>query len=68
MVDDNLMMMNDSRRDDDGVNRYDNNTWEDENGTIFSEIDNADDGSTDAFFGYTDVYFTIRIGEIRMGA
>jgi hypothetical protein len=68
MVDDNLMMLNDYRRDENSVNRYDNSTWEDENGTIFSEIDNADDGSTDAFFGYTDVYFTIRIGEIRMGA
>jgi len=68
MVDDNLMMLNDYRRDENSVNRYDNSTWDDENGTIFSEIDNADDGSTDAFFGYTDVYFTIRIGEIRMGA
>ena len=67
MVDDNLMMLNDYRRDVDGVNRYDNTTWDDENGTIFSEIDNADDGSTDAFFGYTDVYFTIRIGEIKIG-
>ena len=65
MVDDNLMMMNDSRMYEDGVNRYDNNTWEDENGTIFSEIDNADDGSTDAFFGHNDVYFTIRISEIK---
>jgi hypothetical protein len=67
IVDDNLMMLNDSRRDEAFVLRYDNNTWEDENGTMFSEIDNADDGSTDAFFGYTDVYFIIRIGEIRMG-
>ena len=68
MVDDNLLLLNDYRMYEDGVNRYDNTTWDDENGTIFSEIDNADDGSTDAFFGYTDVYFTIRISEIRMGA
>ena len=68
MVDDTLKIMNDSRRDDEGVNRYDNNTWDDDDGTMFSEIDNGEDGSTDAFFGFTDVYFTYRISEIRMGA
>ena len=65
MVDDTLQIMNDSHRY--GVNRYDNTTWDGDNGTLFSEIDN-EDGSTDAFFGFTEVYFTNRIGEIRMGA
>jgi hypothetical protein len=65
MVDDTLQIMNDSHRY--GVNRYDNTTWEtDDNGTLFSEIDN-EDGSTDAFFGFTEVYFTYRIGEIKIG-
>lgn len=66
MVDDTLKIMNDSRRDDEGVNRYDNSTWDDDDGTLFSEIDNGEDGSTDAFFGFTDVYFTYRIGEIKI--
>jgi len=67
MVDDTLKIMNDKQRDNEVVNRYDNTTWEtDDNGTLFSEIDN-EDGSTDAFFGFTDVYFTYRIGEIRIG-
>ena len=38
---------------------------DDEDVTMFSEIYNTDDGSTDAFFGYTDVFFTLRIGEIK---
>jgi hypothetical protein len=64
MVDDVIESVNDRHRY--GVNRYDNNTWEsDDNGTLFSEADN-DDGSTDAFFGHTDVYFTFRIGEIKI--
>lgn len=67
MVDDTLEMMNNSRRDTEQVNRYDNTTWDDEDdGTLFSETDNGD-GSTDAFFGFTDVYFTYRIGEIKIG-
>lgn len=49
-----------------GVNRYDKSTWEDEAGAIlFSETDNAD-GSTDAFFGMNDVYWTYRIGKITL--
>lgn len=49
----------------DGVNRYDNNTWESDSGTLFSETDN-EDGSTDAFFGFSDVYWTYRIGEVKI--
>ena len=46
------------------VNRYDQTTWEDESGvTLFSETDN-DDGSTDAFFGMNDIYWTYRIGKV----
>jgi hypothetical protein len=62
MVDDCIKDMN-LCRNGYVVNRYDNTTWDDEDGTMFSE--NTDDGSTDAFFGYTDVYFTLRIGEIK---
>ena len=48
------------------VNRYDQSTWEDESGVIlFSEVDNTD-GSTDAFFGMNDVYWTYRIGKITL--
>ncbi len=48
------------------VNRYDQTTWEDESGvTLFSETDN-DDGSTDAFFGMNDVYWTYRIGKVTL--
>jgi hypothetical protein len=64
MVDDSVEMLNNSGM---GVNRYNNTTWESEdNGTMFSETDN-EDGSTDAFFGGTDVYWTYRIGKIEMG-
>lgn len=48
------------------VNRYDQSTWENEAGTIlFSEVDGTD-GSTDAFFGMNDVYWTYRIGKITL--
>ena len=48
------------------VNRYDQSTWEDEDDVIiFSETDNGD-GSTDAFFGISDVYWTYRIGKINL--
>jgi hypothetical protein len=48
------------------VNRYDNTTWEDDDDVIiFSETDNGD-GSTDAFFGISDVYWTYRIGKINL--
>jgi hypothetical protein len=47
------------------VNRYDNTTWEDDDVIIFSETDNGD-GSTDAFFGISDVYWTYRIGKINI--
>jgi hypothetical protein len=64
MVDESIALMNDAGFE---VNRYDQNTWETkQNGTVFSETDN-DDGSTDAFFGYTDMYYTYRIGKIEMG-
>jgi hypothetical protein len=63
-VDEGIVMSNDRSMD---INRYDQSTWETEdNGTVFSETDN-DDGSTDAFFGVTDVYWTYRIGKIEMG-
>ena len=65
MVDDCIKDMNLYRRNGYAINRYDNTTWDDEDETMFREINNADDGSTDAFFGYTDVYFTLRIGEIK---
>lgn len=45
------------------VNRSDKTTWEsDDTGTLFMESDN-NDGSSDAFFGATDVYWTYRIGK-----
>jgi hypothetical protein len=64
MVDESIVMLNNK---DFQVNRYNNTTWETEDaGTVFMETDN-DDGSTDAFFGYTDMYYTYRIGKIEMG-
>ena len=65
LVDDSIIMLNNSPYHN-GVNRYDNSTWESENGTLFSEVDN-EDGSTDAFFGYAEVYYTYRIGKIELG-
>lgn len=48
------------------VNRQNQNTWEsEEEGTMFMETDN-EDGSTDAFFGFSDVYFTYRLGKISL--
>ena len=65
MVDEGIAIQH-SKRNQDGINRYDNTTWEsDECGTLFSETDN-EDGSTDAFFGYDDVYWVYRIGEVKI--
>jgi|LauGreDrversion4_2_1035121.scaffolds.fasta_scaffold12689_9 hypothetical protein len=48
------------------IDRKNENTWEDEDyGTLFMESDN-DDGSTDAFFGVSDVYWTYRIGKVTL--
>ena len=59
-------MVDDALAIESEVNRYDQSTWEDEAGVIlFSEIDNAD-GSTDAFFGILDIYWTYRIGKINL--
>ena len=65
LVDDSIITLNNSPYHG-GVNRYDNSTWESEDGTLFQETDN-DDGSTDAFFGHTEVYYTYRIGKIELG-
>lgn len=65
MVDEGIGMHN-QIMDRETVNRYDQTTWEDEDyGTQFSETDN-EDGSTDAFFGFSDVYWTYRIGKINL--
>lgn len=49
------------------IDRQDKTTWEcEENGTIFSEDVDASVNYTDVFFGYTDVYYTIRCGEITI--
>ena len=59
-------MVDDALVDNKDVNRYDNTTWEDDDEvTLFSETDNGD-GSTDAFFGILDVYWTYRIGKINL--
>jgi hypothetical protein len=50
-------------RSDKLINRHDQSTWEDDEVTLFSETDNGD-GSTDAFFGVSDVYWTYRIGKV----
>jgi hypothetical protein len=58
-------MVNSALAIEGGVNRYDQSTWESDNGTLFMESDN-NDGSTDAFFGMNDVYWTYRIGKILL--
>jgi hypothetical protein len=64
LIDESIILLNNRGL---GVNRYDNTTWEcEDNGTLFMETD-KEDGSTDAFFGHTDVYYTYRIGKIEMG-
>jgi hypothetical protein len=66
MVDEGIAIQHTHHRNQDGINRYDQSTWEDEDyGTLFSESDNSD-GSTDAFFGYSDVYWTYRIGKVTL--
>ena len=48
------------------IDRQNESTWEDDDyGTLFMESDN-DDGSTDAFFGVSDVYWTYRIGKVTL--
>lgn len=46
------------------INRYDQSTWQTENGTVFTEAIDTTINHSDAFFGYSDVYYTYRIGEI----
>jgi hypothetical protein len=46
------------------INRYNQSTWETENGTVFSEPIDTTVNHTDAFFGYSDVYYTYRCGQI----
>ena len=59
-------MVNSALAIEGNVNRHDQSTWEDEDyGTLFMESDN-NDGSTDAFFGMNDVYWTYRIGKILL--
>jgi hypothetical protein len=48
------------------IDRQNESTWEDEDyGTLFTETDN-EDGSTDAFFGFSDIYWTYRIGKVTL--
>lgn len=66
MVNDAIEMQSSIYRNQEVVSRYDSETWEDEDyGTLFSESIN-EDGSIDAFFGFTDIYWTYRIGEIKI--
>jgi hypothetical protein len=62
MVDGSIAVHNECS--DKQIDRKNEDTWEDEDyGTLFMESDN-DDGSTDAFFGVSDVYWTYRIGKV----
>lgn len=64
MVDEGIAMQHSHNRNQNPVSRYHQDTWEDEDyGTLFSETDNSD-GSTDAFFGFSDIYWTYRIGKV----
>lgn len=67
LVDDGIQIQH-TRRNQEPINRYDQTTWEDEKiGTLFSETDN-NDGSTDAFFGYDDMYWIYRIGAAKFAS
>lgn len=49
------------------IDRNDQSTWENaERGTIFSEDVHTSPNHIDTFFGYSDVYYTIRSGEIKI--
>ena len=64
MIDEGISMQHNNRNQN-PVSRYDQDTWEDEDyGTLFMETDNSD-GSSDAFFGFSYVYWTYRIGEVK---
>ena len=64
IVNEAIAIQHSHHRNQNPIDRQDQSTWEDEDyGTLFTEEDN-DDGSTDAFFGYNDVYWTYRIGKI----
>lgn len=66
LVEDGIKMQNDYSRNTDNVLRDDKSTWEDDKfGTLFGEGVN-DDGSTEAFFGFSDVYWIYRVGEIKI--
>ena len=66
MVNDAIEMQSSIYRNQEVVSRYDSETWEDgDYGRLFSESIN-EDGSIDAFFGFTDIYWTYRIGEIKI--
>jgi hypothetical protein len=66
MVNEGIAMQHSHNRNQNLVNRHDQSTWEDEDyGTLFMETDN-DDGSTDAFFGFSDIYWTYRIGKVAL--
>lgn len=65
MVEQGLELIN-SEDFNHNVIRGNQDTWESEDsGTLFMESDN-DDGSTDAFFGAREVYFTYRLGKIDL--
>jgi len=63
LVDAGIEMQNDTYSPDEAVNRHDQSTWGDD---LFLETDNGDDGTTDAFFGFSDVFWTNRIGKIHL--
>jgi len=66
MVDQSIETQSAGYSNQENINRYDCETWEDDDyGTLFSESNN-EDGSTDAFFGFSDICWTYRIGEIKI--
>ena len=66
LIQESINIQHSNYRNQNPIDRNDQTTWEDEDfGTLFSEEDNAD-GSTDAFFGYSDIYYTYRIGEVKI--
>jgi hypothetical protein len=66
MVAEGIAMQHSHNRNQNPVDRNDQSTWEDEDyGTLFTETDN-EDGSTDAFFGFSDIYWTYRIGKVTL--
>lgn len=62
-IDDGLQIAKDHHGH--SINRYDKSTWESgEKGTLFTEAIDTSVNHSDAFFGYSDVYYTYRCGEI----